>query len=505
VVGWWATHPAETVAGGFFVSDRAFPISFSAGPLSGVGFPPALDAAVGAIASRDGRIEAADLAPYVAAPIPEIASRLASPDGMKDPIFALGRILASTRVYQRTARELYDRERPDLMTVYFEGTDAIGHVFASYAPPRLPCVDERDAARFGNAAIVYYQAIDAILGQWMRRAREDGATLLVTSDHGFKWGTDRPCERSSSEWSTAAFWHRPDGVIAAWGSGVARGRDRSHPDVFDVAPTVLALLGLPADPRMTGSPVRSMFPELAHLAPARQLETPVARVAAAPPTAAQVSEDTKKLVSLGYLSPQDAAAPRLAIPGGVTPGLTEGAWNNLGLYERETRRDLPAAERDFRRALEIRPGYHSPLFNLAILYRREGKDALARDFLFRAIAAGQADPVGTILSWAGEYRAAKQPGPEIDLLRRASTAYPDNEAVARALGNAFFQKHDCAGARAALTPFSESAREPETLNGLALYETCLGNRDRAVALFRRSLAMKAEQPGVIDALRVLER
>ena len=49
----------------------------------------------------------------------EIAARLASPDGMKDPVFALGRILASTRVYQRAARELYDRERPDLMTVYF--------------------------------------------------------------------------------------------------------------------------------------------------------------------------------------------------------------------------------------------------------------------------------------------------------------------------------------------------------------------------------------------------
>jgi hypothetical protein len=260
--------PSGEEIDGFFVSDRAAPISFPAGPLSGVAFPPALDAAVGTIASRDGRMEASDLGGYVALPEPEITARLASPDGMKDPVFALGRILASTRVYQRAARELYDRERPDLMTVYFEGTDAIGHVFASYAPPRLPCVSEHDAARFGNAAIVYYQAIDAILGQWMRRAREDGATLLVTSDHGFKWGAERPCERSSSEWSTAAFWHRPDGVIAAWGARVAPGRNRSHPSVFDVAPTVLALLGLPADSRMPGHPVRSLFPDLPNLAPA---------------------------------------------------------------------------------------------------------------------------------------------------------------------------------------------------------------------------------------------
>jgi len=504
VVGWWATHPAEAVDG-FFVSDRACPISFPAGR-SGTAYPPALDGAVAAVAARDGKIEARDLAGYLALPEGEIASRLASAEGMKDPVFALGRILASTRVNQRLARDLYDRERPDFFSVYFEGTDAIGHVFASDAPPRLPCVPEGDAARFGNAAIVYYEAIDSILGQWMRRAREDGATLLVTSDHGFKWGADRPCERSSSEWSTAAFWHRPDGVLAAWGARVAPGRDRAHPSVFDVAPTVFALLGLPPDPRMTGRPARALFSDLPELRPRPSLgTTPVARVAAAAATPAEASENARKLVALGYLTPQDAAATRLAPPGGSTPALTEGAYNNLGLYERETRGDLAAAEKDFRRALELRPGYHSPLFNLAILYRRQRKDALARDFLFRALAAGHADPIGTILAWAGEYRGEKQPGPEIELLRRGASVYPDNEAIARALGDAFFQRHDCRAADAALARFGDAAREPETLNGLALYETCLGNRERAVALFHRSLEIRPGQSGVMQALDVLGR
>jgi Flp pilus assembly protein TadD len=504
VVGWWATHPAESVEG-FFVSDRASPISFPAGPLSGVASPGALDATVAAIASRDGRIEPGDLSGYVGLPESEIAAGLASANGMKDPVFALGRVLASTRVYQRLARELYDRERPDFMTVYFEGTDAVGHVFAAFAPPRLPCVSERDAARFGNTAIAYYRAIDAILGQWMRRAREDGATLLVTSDHGFKWAADRPCERSSSDWSTAAFWHRPDGVIAAWGPRVARGTNASHPSVFDVAPTVLALLGLPADPKMPGRPIRSLFPDLPGLPARPELDMPVRRVAAMPVTAAQASEDAKKLVALGYISPRDAAAPALAPPGGSKPGMTEGAWNNLGLYERETAGDLPAAERDFRKALELRPEYHSPLFNLAVLYRREHKDGEALDFLFRSLAAGQADPSGTILTWAGEYRAEKLAGPELALLRRAAVVYPENEPIARALGDAFFRRHDCAASRTALSRFADGAADPETLNGLALSETCLGNRDRAVALFRRSLALKAEQPGVIEALRVLGR
>ncbi len=81
----------------------------------------------------------------------------------------------------------------------------------------------------------------------MRRAQEDGATVLVHSDHGFRWGADRPCGLASGNWSTAAFWHRKEGVLAAWGKGVVRSKERAEASLFDVAPTVLALLGLPAD------------------------------------------------------------------------------------------------------------------------------------------------------------------------------------------------------------------------------------------------------------------
>lgn len=502
VVGWWATDPAEVVRG-FFVSDRASPILVPTAA-GGVAYPPALEDRVRAVTARDGAIGVADLRPYLHVPDAEISSGLASPEEMKNPIFALGRILASTRVTQRLSRDLYDRERPDLTAVYFEGPDEIGHVFASDVAPRLPCVSEADVARFGDAPIVYYRALDAILGQWMRRAAEDGATLLVTSDHGFKWGAERPCERSSSEWSTAAFWHRPDGVFAAWGKRVRAGRDAAHPSVFDVAPTVLALLGLPPDTRMTGRAVREAFRDLAPLPANRVFDAvSVNRVASAPVSAAEASENEKKLVALGYLSPESSRTDAAAGRGSNRPGMTEGAWNNLGLYERETRHDLPEAEKDFRKALEIRPGYHSPLFNLAILFREEKKDAEARDYLFRALAAGHADPSGTILSWAGEYRAARNAAGEIELLRRGRGAYPDDEPIARALADALFQQHDCAGARETLAPFAQTAREPETLNGLALDETCLGHRDAALDLFRRSLVMRPGQAGVIEALRVL--
>ena len=63
----------------------------------------------------------------------------------------------------------------------------------------------------------YYTTVDGLLGQWMRRAEEDGATLMICSDHGFKWDEDRTCRRSSLNWATAAFWHRLNGVLLLWG------------------------------------------------------------------------------------------------------------------------------------------------------------------------------------------------------------------------------------------------------------------------------------------------
>ncbi len=327
---------------------------------------------------------------------------------MENRIVALSRILSATRVYQAAARDLYDRNLPDLMMLYIEGTDEIGHVFAPDTPPRLSCVSEDDFRRYQNAVAVYYGVVDRMLGQWMRRAEEDHATLVVQSDHGFKWGEDRSCERSSLNWSTAAYWHRLDGVFAAWGARVRPGKESgSRPTMFDAAPTVLSLLGLPADRQMTGRPIAAAFRDLPSLAK-KDLSAgiTVRRVPAEQMSDAEKSEYTKKLLALGYLSGSEARP--LAPTGGERPGMTEGAWNNLGLYERETLGDLRSAREAFEKALALRPGYHSPMFNLAILYRTQKDNARARDWLFRSFAAGHADPEGTVLGWVNWYEDARQ-------------------------------------------------------------------------------------------------
>ena len=488
VVGWWASHPAEEVSG-FFVSDHASPILFERPSFAGVVYPATLEAAVSETATREARVESAELDAWIGpAPVPTDARR-----------GELARILGATRVNHRLARELYDRQLPDLLALYLEGTDEIGHLFGTYAAPKLACVSEADFARYGPAVDRYYGMVDALLGQWMRRAREDGATLIVHSDHGFKWGADRPCGFASGDWSTAAFWHRPAGVFAAWGARVRPGAERGEATLLDVAPTVLALLGLPADPRMPGAPIRAAFPNLAG-PPARPwlTETAVRRLAAAPVSPEAASDYARKLIALGYLSGADTQP--VAAPGGVSPGLTEGAWNNLGVFLRDTRHEPRRAREAFERALALRPDYPAALFNVAVLERAAGRDAAAVDLLLRSVRALNSDPAPAVTAWAREYERTGKTKAARSLLEAAAREHPGSEEIGRSLAVLHQRSGDCGKALEVLSPFGGTTRRPRTLNALALVQTCLGNRVEVVRLLARSLALDPNQPEVARAL-----
>jgi predicted AlkP superfamily phosphohydrolase/phosphomutase len=506
VVGWWATHPAEEVRG-FFVTDHATPLLFDRPTLSGTAYPASLQAGITRTVESDGRIEGRDLAPYLSLSDSEITSALASPPGPENRIGLLARVLAATRVSQRLARELYDRNRPDLLVLYLAGTDEVGHLFAPFTPPRLRCpsVTDADFARYSRVVETYYQAVDRILGQWMRRAEEDGATLLVHSDHGFKWGEDRPCALASGDWTTAAFWHREDGVLAVWGRGVRHSTERSRASLFQVAPTVLSLLGLPADRLMPKTRLEEPFLEPRQLEKADQFaRVTVHRVAAAGIPTEQSSEYARKLLALGYLSPADTAP--LSPTGGDQPGMTEGAWNNLGVYLRDTAKDLPAARQAFEKSLALRPGYYSPLFNLALLHRMLRQTRQAEDFLFRSLAALKTEPDTAVVSWSRQYQRSGDLPAARSLLDRASRLYPGSEGVARELARLRYRAKDCRGALAALSRFEAASRQPQTFNDLALFQACLGSRAEVVRLLERSLALDPNQSEVAQALgRARER
>lgn len=504
VVGWWATHPAEEV-NGFFVSDHSSPILFEGMPKQGLAYPASLSSGVEQIAARDGTVSNEDLARFVALPIAELAAERSSEQGLSNNLVLLARAIGATRVQSRIARELYDRNLPDLLMLYLEGTDVVGHLFASDVRPRMSCVSDADFDRYQGTVDEYYALVDRVLGQWMRRAEEDGATLIVNSDHGFKWGQDRSCEGGSANPETAGFWHRLDGVFAAWGAGVTKTSERGHASVFDVEPTVAALLDLPVERRSPGSVIRAAFRSLP-TPPRKDLaaEIPVRRLAADQLSEREAGQYAKKLMALGYLAGGGSA--RLVPSGSDRPSLTEAGWNNLGLYLTSLggRDNLAAAEAAFNKALTLWPGFVFPRFNLAMLYRIRGDDQRAIASLFQALAAGQPSPALAVLDWAVYYNAKGSQALEHEVLERGARLYPDSEPIHRAFGLLFFKEKDCRRADATLARFEATTRDTLTLNALALIRACLGRSGEAVALFHRSLGLNPNQETVIQSLSVLE-
>ena len=465
-------------------------------------FPEPLEQRVRTIVAQENSIPESDLTRYLSMSAGEISAMHAQGGDLANPVIALEKILGATRTVQRVARDLYDTQRPDLTAVYFEGTDTIGHVFASYVPPKLACVSDEDFRRYSHAVAVYYGTIDKLLGQWMQRAGEDGATLLICSDHGFKWEEDRTCGRSSLHWTTAAFWHRLEGVLAVWGARVKPSPTRGEASVYDIAPTLSALLGLPVDKEMTGRPLTNLFEGVG--TPAQEAvfaNVAVKRLAPRAPSESERSEYAQKLKSLGYLTGSESKS-LTAAPEGPWPGRTEGAWNNLGLCQREAG-NLAEAERSFRESLRLNPSYGSPMFNLAVLERKRGHWPAAVDWLFRACAAGHAEPEQTIVQWGDLAVQANQRSMAVKILTEGGARYPSSETIALALSRLRFEAKDCAGAAAAVAPFVTTAKK-ETLNMLGLSAMCLGNGDQARGFFERSLAIDPGQEPIRRAIRALQ-
>jgi len=320
VFGMWATFPAEPVSG-VIVSDRL--MSFQNGaqsPTKGVVYPDARSAWAGEALSRAG-----------AAATTEAIEALA-PGVVRDPRLAEGlrRILVETAVYDELASAWYDEQHPDLTILYVQGTDAIGHLFAPYRPPPMRGIDAGDVLRWGEVADRYYAEADRRLGAWRRRAQESGATLLLVSDHGFLWGEGRPARAASAAAPTAGQWHRDEGIYVVAGPGLMSSSARGRGEVTQVAPSILALLGIPPD--------RAMPEPLAGLAPAPGARPDYAAASGKPdagipsPEAPVADEAIARLRALGYVG---GAEPDRAPDRSDAGTRTAGSFGNEGLILRE--------------------------------------------------------------------------------------------------------------------------------------------------------------------------
>jgi Flp pilus assembly protein TadD len=501
VIGLWATYPAEQVKG-TIVSDRLFTFLFNQeAPPAGVVSPADRDGwARDALKHANDDVGESALKAYLPwLSHDEYARNAESRDPYAQPISALRRILIDTEVYDTLGRDAINRDHPDLAIVYFEGTDTIGHVFAPFAPPKQPEVSDADYERYHDVPERYFKHVDDLLGEYARLAQASNAVLMLASDHGFLWKDGRPTELSSNAMTTAAKWHRGEGMYVLWGTGIPASQGHTaRGSVQQVCATLLALLGLPPGRDVNGSPLpgapQSTAPHFDYVAQYHP--------AAAPSTnSAADAETLAKLKSLGYIGD---GGPSSSPKAGETR--TPGSYNNEGVILKESGK-LDAAVPAFEHALTLDPDLASAAWNLSdILYAR-GSDLDRSDaLLIRAIAHGLPDAPKLVIGRAIGYQRSGHTDRSLALLTGALKAEPREPQYWLFRGRYRVEVNDCRGA---VADFDQAERlqpnNPAAYASDGVASLCAGDRTRAAGAFQRSLALDPNQPKVREFLQSLGR
>ena len=160
-----------------------------------------------------------------------------------------------------------------------------------------------------------YAEADRIIGEVLDLL-DDDTVLVILSDHGFKSGDMRPLTDSRMGFGQAIEWHRINGSIALYGNIVKPGYVLKDAGVMDVAPTLLYLLGMPVDRKMTGRLLVDAFDDSwvashpAHYTDQYDSLIVMSESSVRPSGADKALKD--KLVSLGYVAGGDRSLINLA-------------------------------------------------------------------------------------------------------------------------------------------------------------------------------------------------
>ena len=321
VVNWWATFPAEKVDG-FLVSDRAnlrrrfayqSVLQLNDEGLSKVGngetHPPELLSSILDVIGTNSEVTPVAkkllIDPMPAGMQEEIAGHKTL---VRDKRLSVLKFVATQDHASATAATVAMEKAgtPKLLMVYFSGVDAVEHQFwAYYEPHRYPVPPSADEVKgLGHVIPAYYQYTDSLIGDLLRHVPSD-ALVIVVSDHGHSanmgWDPKAPIG-DYAKWTMGSHGNAPPGIILFSGPGVQHGQLR-RTSIYDITPTLLALIGVPPSRDMPGRVITEAFTTEARSTLSRDRVDRKFHpsTAAGPKTAPIDPELIEKLRALGYI------------------------------------------------------------------------------------------------------------------------------------------------------------------------------------------------------------
>ncbi len=147
---------------------------------------------------------------------------------------------------------LLAREEPDLAMIHIAGLDAVSHRFLAPAAPEFFSELPDEALRFEEVLPRYYEFVDQAVWRIMRLV-DDETIFILCSAYGFHPSLDVP--RISGTHADA-----PPGVFIVRGPRIQPLPEAASLHARDVAPTVLAMLGVEIPDDIDGRVVLEALP-----------------------------------------------------------------------------------------------------------------------------------------------------------------------------------------------------------------------------------------------------
>ncbi|MEW5806743.1 MAG: alkaline phosphatase family protein [Acidobacteriota bacterium] len=398
-VAWWATWPAEIIDG-YMVTERLsyslFNIKKEELSRPGLVYPPSYLGEIKGFLIGEGDVTFHDIGRFLHMDEGEFQSIMSSSGTdeqaeFKTQLQHLTKIYSKTMNYHRIALDLLEREPFKFFSVYYEAIDEVGHRFQHYMEPKMEMVARESFEKFKDVVPEYYRFQDELLGEILTKADKD-TVIMILSDHGFKSGTGRPRDEPPFVEGKPGLWHRMYGIFVLSGPNVRRGQ-ADVVDIYDVAPTVLYILGLPQAEDMEGRIVKQAFEDsfLASHAPARvkTYESASFKPQAVEGVDSAMGSDDEfiaNLKALGYIAAGDVEeASQSRPPGQSTASRKSSGVKEEGFEKSETyhvnlagtylkNKEYQKAEEEIQKAIKKNPRYTPAYTLLANIYRESKRE-----------------------------------------------------------------------------------------------------------------------------------